>query len=549
MIFFKNIHQKFLQHRDSLLLLGADLLLVMLAYGGFYRPGYCADTVWHMIEPRTSIETWLKNGRYLACALSSFLMNHGFLATDHYIICFGIFLIFLTLAIFFFQQGMKRGFSSVELSHRELPTPDGFPVQKGSIPLQIVFVLCTALPFINVLFTENFMFTECFLVFPFGYFLAALAFYAYTAADTASAGLKAGARRSRIPGAVLLMLLAAMFYQNSCILMLIFISAYQILRAGYRLSWTLILKEVVTAVAVVGLTVAEMKSVDIFVRMGLIIDQQKETSVQTILNNLGRLPGELRDMLCSSAQLLPPVWLPLLMLIGGVGLLLIQMLCSGRGRDFILVLLFIAEGFLMTFLFPVLGGGFNPRLTLVFYGVIGLTVLMAAGFAGSTAAAIQKGSAETTEKSSTSGPAAGLSALAIILFMAVQIIFCNVIMSNHYISNTLDELYSQQVLNRIYRYEAETGETVRTIAITFDTYAEFSYPQVRYHRDQINERVISMSPYCLIEILSGDEKNFETTREIDPEIQAQYFEGKNWDEFVPDEQIVFKGDTCYWCIF
>ena len=50
----------------------------------------------------------------------------------------------------------------------------------------------------------------------------------------------------------------------------------------------------------------------------------------------------------------------------------------------------------------------------------------------------------------------------------------------------------------------------------------------------------------LVNAVSG--RTFEKVP-MDGEVFRTYFEGKNWDWFDAEEQIVILGDTAYWVIF
>ena len=52
-------------------------------------------------------------------------------------------------------------------------------------------------------------------------------------------------------------------------------------------------------------------------------------------------------------------------------------------------------------------------------------------------------------------------------------------------------------------------------------------------------------------VMATDNQRFtdEALVPMKAEIYDQYFKGKNWDVFLPQEQMIFQGDTLYWCIY
>lgn len=131
-------------------------------------------------------------------------------------------------------------------------------------------------------------------------------------------------------------------------------------------------------------------------------------------------------------------------------------------------------------------------------------------------------------------------------WLIIQIIFCNVIVANRTLSNSLDITYTQIVYEKIMEYEKASGQTVRKLAVTKDTNCPFSYEEVKYKTDQINERALGTVTNTLMNVVS--KRTFEKV-EMDETVNQTYFAGKNWDYFDVYEQLVIQGDTAYWVIF
>ena len=96
------------------------------------------------------------------------------------------------------------------------------------------------------------------------------------------------------------------------------------------------------------------------------------------------------------------------------------------------------------------------------------------------------------------------------------------------------------------KYEQENGVEVENLCLINDINAPAYYDEVQYTSDQINERSLGILSVSIMEVMTGRKFNWV---EMDPEVYAVYFEGKNWDSFDPAEQIIIDGNTAYWCMF
>ena len=117
---------------------------------------------------------------------------------------------------------------------------------------------------------------------------------------------------------------------------------------------------------------------------------------------------------------------------------------------------------------------------------------------------------------------------------------------NRYLSNSLDVLYANMIVNRIEDYEATTGDKITRLATVGDADSPNVYNEVHYAAQQINERVITQAPCSMLWYVSR--RRFES-EPMDQEIYNLYFDGKNWDEINLDEQLVIVDDTAYLCNF
>ena len=131
-------------------------------------------------------------------------------------------------------------------------------------------------------------------------------------------------------------------------------------------------------------------------------------------------------------------------------------------------------------------------------------------------------------------------------YLLIHLLFADFTVTNHFVSNTLDETYTNMVYQEILQYEETTGIQVKKLAVGNDAYAPNHYNNVSYTSEQINERVVGQVTSSLMTVIAG--RYFEPA-EIDEEVYKRYFEGKDWDYFDLSQQLIIEGDTAYWCVF
>lgn len=111
-------------------------------------------------------------------------------------------------------------------------------------------------------------------------------------------------------------------------------------------------------------------------------------------------------------------------------------------------------------------------------------------------------------------------------------------------TNALDHEYAMIIGERIRSYEQENNIEVTKIAVIPDSNPIWSYQRIDYvYRDfNIRSYLIDWAKIDMINYITG--RNFE--RIVMPEdVFDKYFEGKDWNYFILEEQIVFVGDSVF----
>lgn len=141
-----------------------------------------------------------------------------------------------------------------------------------------------------------------------------------------------------------------------------------------------------------------------------------------------------------------------------------------------------------------------------------------------------------------------LAAIISITFLLGNSLIMENIFSSHLTMDALDVSYAKAIHSYIENYTQESGVDVDYLAIGRDTSPMWSYAGVEYVTYDINVKNIlrSWSNIGLINTANGT--NYQSA-DMNDEIWRLYFDGKNWDSFYPEEQIVFDGNTAYIVVY
>ena len=132
-----------------------------------------------------------------------------------------------------------------------------------------------------------------------------------------------------------------------------------------------------------------------------------------------------------------------------------------------------------------------------------------------------------------------------------NIFYTQVSITDYYISRSLDKEYVYSVQYEIEKYEAETGNTVEKIAVDTDEaplYFQYRDLQLSYASLVYCGRTM-YDFWADVEFLNLI--THTSYKEIDmPQAKYdEYFAGKDWETYDPQQQLVFEGNTLYWCVY
>ena len=131
----------------------------------------------------------------------------------------------------------------------------------------------------------------------------------------------------------------------------------------------------------------------------------------------------------------------------------------------------------------------------------------------------------------------------------LHIINANVLITDLYVSNRLDQNYVLTVDNQISKYEQTSGIKIEQIGFCKDEKVE------QYWEDYIDYYNFNMNERCTAEDWRFDfllkrftDRSYEKIK-VPDDIYEKYFAGKDWDYFDAEEQMIFDGNTLYLAIY
>lgn len=489
------ISLKIEKYQDSLIRLSINISMLLIFWGGMLRKSFNADTVSHATSLDTDIKWNIADGRYVIALGDAFLLKFGIKVTANLSITMACALLLFAATMLVIQKIYKKW----------------QPIDKW---VGFGYFCSLNLVFLNVLFSELLMFGECSVYFAFGYFMAALGVLEFT-------------RKKHIL-MFLCLLVAACTYQYTAIFAAILAAFYVCLENEENLTAKAIKKELTGIILCIAAGGFNLLSIKLLEKTGVIEAFNKHAGWGRISQKVLAFGASFSSLCRSSLEIFPNLWIPLLFLIIVLGIIIYSCIKSKERGKVIFIFLVCLCCIAMLYGIPFMQENFSfpPRMAFCFYLLQGL--LAVAAYAVSTKK-MQK-----------------LLSFACAGYLMVQLLFSDFVVTNHFISNTLDEVYVNMMYQEVLEYEKETGVIVTKIAVYKDEDAPDSYEEVNYHVHQINERTLGTATNSLIEQVTG--RRFEKV-EGKEEIYVQYFKGKNWDYLNLPEQLVIIGDTVYWCIF
>lgn len=475
-----------------------NFLCLLVFWGGMLRQSFNADTIFHMVVDDADIRTNIEAGRYIISLCDYILFKLGIRVTDNQSITTFLALVMFALAMICIQHIFKQW----------IPEK---PIHRAG------YYIGTNLVFLNVLFSELLMFGECCFYFGLGYLMAAAAVYLFT--------------KRKYVGMVIALAFAVCTYQYTMIFAAVLIAFYLCLSYEGELSPKAVWHEIIGVMACISMGVCNLLSIKLLERSGLIQEFGKHEGFGDIKVKLQLAIDSFIGLNESSADILPGLWFPLLFTLMLMVLIVYSCIKEHKPGRILYIVMVLLGGNLILYVIPLVQEEFSfpSRMSFCFYLVQGMLAVTAYAFCNIRVKDLLTGGC--------------------ICYLAIQLLFSNFVVTNHFVSNTLDEVHINMFYQEILKYEDETGNRVSKIAYRNDACAPHYYEEVEYTSYEINERVLSQATNSLIKVITGrDFENLEMTEEEFRKYFEEY-EDKDWEYLDLSEQLVIDGDTAYWCLF
>lgn len=473
-----------------------NLVALLVFWGGLIRTNYNADTLNHMFSEDADVMVRLEDGRFMNALFDYLLFKAGVRTSDNIRICVMCGLIVLAFTMLMLQYIFKKWEPST-------------PLTKMAYRLALGFV------FLNVLFEETIFFPEVITYYAISYLLSTVAVFIYT--------------KGKVFWAIVCWIFAASFYQYSVVYAAVILLFYYLICNNFKLSLKVIKEYLFAGLSSFGAGLVNLLTLEALSYFGVIPRLFKTIGV----NNWGDKWLTMLDaqisIYSSCYGIFPKVWFPLVSLLIPFMFAAVLLYKNGKCIETINFGLVILVSNVVLNILPMMNAtyGYPGRMSFCIFLIIGLTYV--AFF-----------SIEHSEKAKV------IIAYTFLSVLLINMIFSHFILEDRFVSNTLDETYTALFIDKLEEYEEESGNTISKIVVGYDADSHQTYDRVTFSGAQINERALSFAPVCMIQYVSG--RTFEKLV-MDTDTRERLFLENNWGEINLDEQVVFDGDTVYWCIF
>lgn len=487
------IRTSFMRKKNEIAVLIVDFLIICSSYALLAEKHVSTDGYYHVVAN----DLWapLAAGRVVWAAILQLLTTMGVNVFHEQSVCIIFFIAALTWCASRTLCNIRRKIS----------------LQEG-----VLYSIPILLGFINVCVQEWFIFAEVAL------------FYAIGIVAAVESAI-AVSKRKYVFG-IFLLLIAVLCYQVMLSLFIVYALFFTYVRED-----TISVRNLIPSVAIGGVagiaSIAVQKIVKATTEVSVV--REAEFSLESILQKVPNVAQKMWSTFLDVQGILPPVILPLLVI---ASLAVFVSFCKREkpttwGTDvvFIGVAIVVCLGVIIV---PVLLSSdavwMPPRILV---GVFALTSMLAM-------CAILRSTG--IWRTVIAGLSIGVLVVNIFCLQAISVdVFKN---------NVLDQYLDHQAHAYIEQYEKESGNTVKSIAFYYDEANAWSYPEIERVWYDTNIRTILISGERLARI-NYHCAEYYVPAETSELIYEQYFSGKNWNTFMPDEQFVFDGDTLHWCIY
>ncbi len=486
-------------------LLAVDLLLTLLAYGLFLRPRYAPDSFLYLFDASQFPIIYMNAGRPVSAALVWLGEAAGLGGVSHQLVYTVLMLVFMALGAW--------GLSLMIL--RELPSVDAWGVT--------VVQAATLLTFVNVFMVDFFAFPEVGMVMGHAVFLVTVAVGCFLLPGRIWPGVLS----------FFFLMLSMGIYQVFYVFFVVYALLLVLLRQDF--AWNR--KTVWQGARVLAIVLAAIIATQLLAKWiesaGFTMDPRRAVFLpDRYLRNLKQI-YHYQTILWKDTYHMLPDYSTLGYLAAMLALLVYSARARGKGwvGSVLLVLMALAGCYVLLYAPHLVSyASWMPQRTMI--GYFGLFALAAVPI---------------VKLSRRKGPIILAAALSVI-YLALNVWTVQNIAMDQFITNALDKEYCLAVNRAIAVQEQAQGEKATKLALCYDSSGQVFYEDfIEFYTHDTNRAAKGLDwviPYAI--------DFYGNTRRVlvdmDPDIYAQRFEGRNWDAFAP-EQVYVQGDTAYLCVY
>ncbi len=480
-------------------LLSVNSIILTIGYSIFLRLHFSMDTYMHKNTMQTSMN--ISDARLATWALTKFMNLFKMNSIDSQVFFVAVFIALLAIS------GTLLALPFIKM------------LEKKTLKKIIVVSLCINLAFVNYYFVEFFTYPSYVVSWGMGILFASIAFYFITKGDKALYYVLS----------FLALNIAVSFYQYYIQYFLIYTILYILVKHKFILSKQSMKPIGLTFAIGLGATALNVLTMVLLKRAGLIASSYRSFSVSSMVDNVKIILLEVqRDVWVGLGIKFVPYWVTIVFVVSIVALIAYNAYKQKfTAKQNVVILLFGLYAYAVIFaLFLVTNPIWATLRTLSgFYIFISALVLLLI-------------SIKTEQIKSV------YLVLALSFFMAFQVYHIQGIAISQFETNAIDHEYAMIIGERIRSYEEEKGIEVTQIALVPDSNPTWSYQRIEYvYRDfNIRSYMVDWAKFDMINYVTG--RNLQRI-DMPEDIFEKYFEGKDWNYFMPEEQIVFIGDTVF----
>ena len=135
-----------------------------------------------------------------------------------------------------------------------------------------------------------------------------------------------------------------------------------------------------------------------------------------------------------------------------------------------------------------------------------------------------------------------------VMFLVINIVYIQLIGSNHISSNRMDQQFSILIDSEIKKYEENNNIKINNISAECDVNPTYNYNNIKYCIYDTNVRAF-ITPWANVNMINYYTNSSYKKVEMDMDIHNKYFKDKNWDNLNLKEQLIFSEDTLFLVIY